>query len=58
MVPPKENTEILAKRYRELGGKIDIMRLDGTRLHGHHFDSRADYVEPTAKSLVYEAEMN
>jgi len=25
VVPPKENTEILAKRYREFGGKIDIM---------------------------------
>ncbi|MFG0288664.1 MAG: GDSL-type esterase/lipase family protein [Rhodopirellula sp. JB044] len=39
IVPPSENTFVLAKRYRELGGKIDVMEVaDGTeKSGGHHF---------------------
>lgn len=50
VVPPKENTNVLAKRYRKLGGSIDIIEVQGTRLHGHHFDHPdpvrvADFIE-------------
>lgn len=40
VVPPKENTFILAKRYRALGGSIDIIEVkEGTeKSNGHHFD--------------------
>ncbi|EMI52333.1 SGNH/GDSL hydrolase family protein [Rhodopirellula sallentina] len=39
IVPPSENTFILAKRYRELGGKMDMMEVaNGTeKSGGHHF---------------------
>jgi pimeloyl-ACP methyl ester carboxylesterase/lysophospholipase L1-like esterase len=50
VVPPKENTFVLAERYRKLGGSIDIIEVEGTRLHGHHFDHPdpvrvADFIE-------------
>lgn len=50
VVPPKENTFVLANRYRKLGGSIDIIEVQGTRLHGHHFDHPdpvriADFIE-------------
>lgn len=50
VVPPKENTFVLAQRYRKLGGAIDIIEVEGTRLHGHHFDHPdpvrvADFIE-------------
>ena len=39
VVPPTENTFVLAKRYRELGGNIDIIEVEiGPRANGHHFD--------------------
>ena len=39
VVPPEENTFLLAKRYRELGGRIQIMEVaEGTeKSNGHHF---------------------
>lgn len=39
VVPPTENTFVLAKRYRELGGKMEIIEVkEGTeRSQGHHF---------------------
>ncbi|RCS46392.1 hypothetical protein DTL42_15615 [Bremerella cremea] len=39
VVPPQENTLILAERYRELGGSIEIIEVkEGTEeSHGHHF---------------------
>lgn len=39
VVPPKENTFLLAERYRELGGVIKIIEVaEGTvRSRGHHF---------------------
>ena len=39
VVPPAENTFVLAKRYRELGGTIDIIEVnEGTeKSSGHHF---------------------
>ena len=39
VVPPEENTYVLAKRYRELGGSIEIMKVQaGTeKSNGHHF---------------------
>ena len=39
VVPPKENTLILAERYRKLGGSIEIIEVpEGTeKSQGHHF---------------------
>ncbi|MDG2169890.1 MAG: alpha/beta hydrolase [Opitutales bacterium] len=39
VVPPAENTFVLAKRYRELGGSIEIIKVEeGTdKSNGHHF---------------------
>lgn len=39
VVPPEENTFILADRYRELGGSIEIIEVEaGTeKSNGHHF---------------------
>lgn len=39
VVPPNENTFVLAERYRKLGGEIEIMEVqEGTdKSHGHHF---------------------
>ncbi len=40
VVPPEENTFVLAKRYRELGGSIEIIEVkEGTeKSNGHHFE--------------------
>jgi pimeloyl-ACP methyl ester carboxylesterase len=39
VVPPDENTFVLAERYRKLGGSIDIIEVkEGPRANGHHFD--------------------
>ncbi len=39
VVPPAENTLLLAKRYRELGGSIEVIKIkEGTeQSNGHHF---------------------
>jgi pimeloyl-ACP methyl ester carboxylesterase len=39
VVPPEENTFVLAKRYRELGGDIEVIEVaEGTeKSKGHHF---------------------
>ncbi len=40
VVPPEENSFVLARRYRELGGSIEIIEVkEGTeKSNGHHFD--------------------
>lgn len=40
VVPPEENTFVLARRYREMGGSIEIIEVkEGTeKSNGHHFD--------------------
>lgn len=39
VVPAEENTFILAERYRQLGGSIEIIEVkNGPRAKGHHFD--------------------
>ncbi|WDE99339.1 GDSL-type esterase/lipase family protein [Lentisphaera profundi] len=51
VVPAKENTFVLAKRYRQLGGSIEIIEVKiGPRAKGHHFDHPdpkrvADFIE-------------
>jgi len=52
VVPPEENTFVLARRYRELGGKIDVIEVakGSAKSHGHHFDHPdylrvADFIE-------------
>lgn len=38
VVPPAENTFVLAARYRELGGQIEIIEVrEASRSNGHHF---------------------
>jgi sialidase-1 len=39
IVPPAENTLVLAQRYRKLGGSIDIIKVEKgtTKSGGHHF---------------------
>lgn len=56
VVPPDENTFVLAQRYRELGGSIEIMRVkEGTeKSNGHHFthpdpERVADFIERHAR---------
>ncbi len=57
VVPPKENTWVLAGRYRALGGDIRIMEVDvGTPApYGHHFEHPdplrpADFIERHASA--------
>ena len=39
VVPPEENTFVLAERYRGMGGSIEILEVEeGPRANGHHFD--------------------
>jgi arylsulfatase A-like enzyme/pimeloyl-ACP methyl ester carboxylesterase len=39
VVPAEENTDLLAKRYREMGGFIEIIEVkEASRAKGHHFD--------------------
>lgn len=61
VVPPAENTFVLAQRYRDLGGDIEIIEVkNGTeKSNGHHFnhpDPRraADFIEKHAQQLVTE----
>lgn len=58
IVPPTENTFVLAERYRKLGGTIDIMTVEeGTeKSGGHHFTHPdpvrvADFIERHTASL-------
>jgi len=38
VVPPEENTEILASRYKALGGDIQVLEVHGSeKANGHHF---------------------
>lgn len=58
VVPPEENTLVLAERYRKLGGQIDLILVqEGTpESHGHHFPHPdplrvADFIERHASAL-------
>ena len=58
VVPPTENTFVLAERYRELGGSIDVIEVPvGTEpSNGHHFTHpdplrAADFIERNATVL-------
>ncbi len=58
VVPPDENTFVLAKRYRELGGSIEIIEVaEGTeKSKGHHFThpnpkQAADFIDSHARPL-------
>lgn len=58
IVPPTENTFVLAERYRKLGGRIDIIEVkEGTaKSGGHHFTHPdpvrvADFIEKHASAL-------
>jgi arylsulfatase len=54
VVPPRENTFVLAERYRQLGGEIEIIEVEeALRANGHHFDHPdparvADFIEQHA----------
>lgn len=57
VVPPSENTFVLAERYRKLGGEIEIIEVrEGTeRSNGHHFTHpnpkrAADFIEQKWKA--------
>lgn len=59
IVPPDENTFALARRYRELGGSIDIIEVkEGTeKSGGHHFEHPdplrvADFIEQHSTTRV------
>ena len=61
IVPPSENIEVFAKKYKELGGgDIEIMHpVDGakTSLKGHHFPvpnpkKSADFIETNTMKIV------
>lgn len=59
IVPPEENTFVLADRYRALGGKIDIIEVAHgfPKARGHHFkhpaiEQVADFITVSAKSAT------
>ena len=59
VVPPSENTFVLADRYRKLGGKFTIIEVEkGTeQSNGHHFIHPdpvrvADFIQRHAKSTI------
>ena len=58
VVPADENTFVLARRYRELGGKIEIIEVkEAPRANGHHFDHPdpkrvADFIEQYSATIV------
>jgi len=45
VVPCEENTELLAKRYRELGGSIQLIRKPGVKHHPHGLNDPTPIVE-------------
>ena len=45
VVPCEENTELLAKRYRELGGNIQLIRKPGVKHHPHSLHDPTPIVE-------------
>jgi hypothetical protein len=45
VVPVAENTAILEKRYRELGGTIKVIHKPGVGHHPHGLDDPAPVVE-------------
>ena len=51
VVPAEENTDLLAKRYRKMGGQIEIIEVkEAPKAKGHHFDHPnpkrvADFIE-------------
>lgn len=53
VVPAEENTDLLAERYREMGGYIEIIEVkEGPKAKGHHFDHPdpkrvADFISKT-----------
>jgi pimeloyl-ACP methyl ester carboxylesterase len=55
IVPPSENTLILAERYRSLEGEIEVIEIEkGPRVKGHHFDHPnptrvADFIQKHAQ---------
>jgi len=65
IVPPSENTFVLAKRYRELGGRIDVIEVaEGTESSGgHHFTHPdpvrvADFIERHTACLPMRDELS
>lgn len=63
IVPPTENTFVLAERYRKLGGSIDVIQVKaGTeKSGGHHFTHPdpvrvADFIERNAVVLPKESD--
>jgi pimeloyl-ACP methyl ester carboxylesterase len=44
VVPYAENTQLLAKRYRELGGVIEVIEKDGVKHHPHSLKDPAPIV--------------
>jgi sialidase-1 len=57
VVPPAENTDVLAKRYEALGGKIIVTRVkEGTtQSSGHHFDMTAEHIDKAVKFISQHA---
>lgn len=53
VVPPNENTHVLAKRYKELGGSIVVTRVKNgkPKSNGHHFDMTAEQIA-TARNFI------
>ena len=56
VVPPSENTFVLAERYRKLGGTIEIIEVKegAEKSNGHHLthpnpDRVADFIEKHAR---------
>ena len=51
VVPAEENTDLLAMRYRKMGGSIEIIEVkEAPKAKGHHFDHPnpkrvADFIE-------------
>jgi pimeloyl-ACP methyl ester carboxylesterase len=45
VVPMSENTELLAKRYRELGGEITVIAKEGVKHHPHSLEDPSRIVQ-------------
>lgn len=52
VVPWEENTGLIAKRYKELGGKIELIRKPGVKHHPHGLDDPTPIVEFIAKHAL------